>query len=368
MELEKVDKYIKMGAFDNELVATAEFIAAPGKGILAADESTGTIGKRFDKIGVENTRENRAKYRQLLFETEGLGEYCSGCILFEETLYEKTPEGVPFIDLLKKERVIPGIKVDKGQVALPGAGAGETTTAGLDGLAERCAKYYEAGARFAKWRAVIAIDTANGIPSQLAIDEQTCGLARYASICQANGLVPIVEPEVLMDGVHDIHFAAAVTERVWQSQFKFLAEYKVLLEGILLKPNMVRSGAENPKPASMVEVAAFTVRTLQRTVPPAVPGINFLSGGMSEEEATVALNEINKCAGKKPWNLSFSYGRALQATVLQKWKGSDDNIAEAQKALLLRAKANSLAQLGDYKGEAATEEASASLHVKNYKY
>ena len=357
-----------MGKFDSELIKTANLIASSGKGILAADESVGTIGKRFDKIGVENNRENREKYRRLLFETNGLGEYCSGCIMFEETLFETSPDGRPLIDMLLKENIVPGIKVDKGQATIDGAAPGETSTNGHDGLAQRCAKYYAAGARFAKWRAVILIDSENGAPSQLAIDEQTRGLARYASICQANGLVPIVEPEILMDGTHDISVSAAVTERVWQSQFKFLAEHKVLLEGIILKPNMVRSGANNPKPASLSEVGAYTVRTLQRTVPPAVPGITFLSGGMSEEEATIALNEINICAGKKPWNLSFSYGRALQATVLNVWKGEDKNVSEAQKALLLRAKANSLAQLGKYAGEAATADSLASLHVKNYKY
>ncbi|CAK8997615.1 Fructose-bisphosphate aldolase 5 [Durusdinium trenchii] len=358
-----------MGNFDKELVETAQKIASPGKGLLAADESIGTIGKRFDKISVENTHENRRKYRQLLFEAKGLGEFCSGCICFEETLYEKTPEGKSFIELLQAENIIPGIKVDKGQASIMGAAEGETSTQGLDGLGARCAEYYKQGARFAKWRAVIKINAETGAPTELAIEEQTRGLARYASICQENGLCPIVEPEVLMDGAHDIEVSAAVTERVWQAQFKALADHHVLLEGCILKPNMVRSGADNASPASMAEVAAYTVRTLQRTVPPAVPGITFLSGGMSEEEATVALNEINKCAGKKPWNLSFSYGRALQATVLQEWKGEDANIEAAQAALLLRAKANSLAQLGKYTGEAAGGAAAdESTYQKNYSY
>lgn len=354
--------------YEAELIETALKIATSGKGILAADESIGTIGKRFDKIEVENNRDNRRKYRQLLFEAKGLGEYCSGCICFEETLFEKTPDGKDFISLLNAEGVIPGIKVDKGQAPLMGT-AGETSTQGLDGLAARCAEYYKAGARFAKWRAVIKINPASGVPSELGIQEQTRGLARYASICQENGLVPIVEPEVLMDGEHDIKVSAAVTEKVWAYQFKHLAEHNVLLEGIILKPNMVRSGADNKNPASMAEVAAYTVRTLQRTVPPAVPGINFLSGGMSEEEATQALNEINKCAGKKPWNLSFSYGRALQASVLQAWKGEDANIAAAQAQLLLRAKANSLASVGKYSGEAAGgAAANTSTYQKNYSY
>jgi len=358
-----------MGQYDEELIETANRIATPGKGILAADESTGTIGKRFDKIGVENNRDNRRRYRQLLFETKGLGEFCSGCICFEETLYEKTEDGRPFIDLLEAEGIIPGIKVDKGQASIKDAAPGETSTQGLDGLGARCAEYYKHGARFAKWRAVIKIDLANGAPSDLAIDEQTRGLARYASICQENGLVPIVEPEVLMDGDHDIETAAKVTERVWDSQIFFLTQHKVLLEGIILKPNMVRSGADAKEKASMAEVAAYTLRTLQRTIPPAIPGVTFLSGGMSEEEATEALNEINKAPGKKPWNLSFSYGRALQQTVLQEWKGSDDNIAAAQEALLLRARANSLAQLGQYAGEAAGGAgANTSTYQKNYSY
>jgi len=358
-----------MGQYDAELRATALKIASPGKGILAADESTGTIGKRFESIKVENSHENRLKYRQFLFETKGLGEYISGAICFEESLYEKTPEGVSFVELLNKEGIVPGIKVDKGQAAIKDAAPGETSTEGLDGLAKRCKEYYAAGARFAKWRAVILINVENGTPTNLAIEEQTRGLARYASICQENGLVPIVEPEVLMDGPHDIKVSAEVTEKVWQFQFKALADHRVLLEGCLLKPNMVRSGAECATPASINEIAKYTVQTLMRVVPPAIPGITFLSGGMSEEEATCALNEINSCPGKKPWNLSFSYGRALQATVLKVWGGKDENIEAAQAALLLRAKANSLAQLGKYTGEASGgAAASASTYQKNYTY
>jgi len=358
-----------MGKFDAELIENANLIATAGKGILAADESIGTIGKRFDQINVENTLDNRRKYRQLLFQTKGLGEYCSGAICFEETLFEKTPEGVSFIDLMKAENIIPGIKVDKGQAPIKDAAPGETSTQGIDGLGDRCKKYYEAGARFAKWRAVIKIDAATGAPSQLAIDEQTRGLARYASICQENGLVPIVEPEVLMDGEHSIQVSAAVTERVWAAQFKALADHHILFEGCLLKPNMVRSGADAAEQASMEEIAQYTVRTLSRTVPPAVPGINFLSGGFAEELSTVALNEINRCPGRKPWNLSFSYGRALQATVLKEWQGKDENIPRAQAALLLRAKANGLASVGKYAGEAANQSgASTDQTVKNYSY
>jgi len=355
--------------YEQELKENALKIASAGKGILAADESIGTIGKRFAPINVENTQDNRRKYRQLLFETKGLGEFISGAILFEETLYEKTPEGKPFTELLAAEGIIPGIKVDKGQASIMNAVEGETSTEGLDGLGARCAEYYKQGARFAKWRAVIKIDPSNGAPSALCIKEQTNGLARYASICQENGLVPIVEPEILMDGTHPIEVSAEVTERVWHEQFKALADHKVLFEGILLKPNFVRSGAEASEQADMATVAAFTLRTLQRVVPPAVPGINFLSGGMSEEEATVALNELNRAPGKKPWNLSFSYGRALQASVLKEWAGADDKIPAAQEALLLRSKANGLAQLGKYSGEASGgAAANASTYQKNYSY
>ncbi|GBG34196.1 Fructose-bisphosphate aldolase [Hondaea fermentalgiana] len=354
--------------FEDELKQTALKVASAGKGILAADESIGTIGKRFAPIDVENNQENRRKYRQFLFETKGLSEYISGAILFEETLFDKTPEGKPLVEILKENDIIPGIKVDKGQASIMNAAEGETSTQGLDGLGARCAEYYKQGARFAKWRAVIKIDASTGAPTDLAIAEQTNGLARYASICQENGLVPIVEPEVLMDGDHSIEVSAEVTERVWHAQFKALADHKVLFEGILLKPNMVRSGADCAEPADMATVAAFTLRTLQRVVPPAVPGINFLSGGMSEEEATIALNEINRAPGKKPWNISFSYGRALQASVLQEWKGSDDNIPAAQETLLARSKANGEAQLGKYGGGAGGAAANTSTYQKNYSY
>jgi len=354
--------------FEAELIETAGKISANGKGILAADESVGTIGKRFKAIDVENNRENRMKYRKLLFETKGLGEYISGCICFEETLAEKTPDGTPFVDLLKKEGIVPGIKVDKGQAPIMGAAPGETSTQGLDGLGARCAEYYKQGARFAKWRAVIKIDAVDGAPTDLAIQEQTRGLARYASICQENGLVPIVEPEVLMEN-NSIQLGAEVTEKVWYAQIKALHEHHVLFEGIVLKPNMVRTGGGCSEQASMAEVAKYTLRTLQRTIPPAIPSINFLSGGMSEEDATVALNCINSCEGKKPWNISFSYGRALQQSVLKAWMGNDENVPAAQTQLLLRAKANHLACLGKYSGEAAGgAAASASTYQKNYTY
>ncbi len=288
--------------------------------------------------------------------------------MFDETLFDKTPEGVPLIDLLKKQGIVPGIKVDAGQAPIAGAAPKETSTQGLDKLGDRCAKYYAHGARFAKWRAVIIIDPSTGAPTQVAIDEQTRGLARYASICQANGLVPIVEPEVLMDGEHPIEVSAEVTERVWAAQFKALAEHHVLLEGIILKPNMVRSGASNPNPAPVEQIAAYTVRTLMRTVPPAVPGITFLSGGMSEEEATQALNHINLCPGKKPWSLSFSYGRALQKSVLMEWKGQAANKLKAQQTLVARAKANGEAQQGIYKGGAGGAAANQSSYIVGYSY
>ena len=354
--------------FTEELIATANAIATPGKGILAADESTGTIGKRFKPIGVENVEENRRIYRQLLFTSPGIGESISGCIMFEETLFQKTDDGRPFPEVLKAAGVIPGIKVDKGVKPLPGTD-GETVTQGIDGLDDRCRRYYEAGARFAKWRGVLKISP--GCPSELSIQENTQRLARYAAICQANGLVPIVEPEILMDGPHTIEEAAAVTTRVLAAQYKALHDHHVILEGTLLKPNMVRSGTECAVQAGPDAIARATVRTLQNTVPAAVPGITFLSGGMSEEEATVALNEINKLDAKKPWALTFSYGRALQQSCLRAWSGKPENIEAAQAAFLTRARANGQAQLGRYGGDAAAAgggAATESLHVANYTY
>jgi len=357
-----------MGPYDAELIATANAIAASDKGILAADESVGTIGKRFAPIGVENNQENRRRYRELLFNTPGLGKYISGCIVFEETLFEKASNGAPLVDFLKRENIAIGIKLDKGQQPIAGAAPEETSTDGLDGLAKRCQDAYKQGARFAKWRAVIIIDQANGAPTQLAIDEQTRGLARYASICQANGLVPVVEPEVLMDGTHTIQVAAEVTQRVWANQIKALADHHILLEGCLLKPNMVRSGEKCPTPAPIEEIAKWTVKVLQNTIPPAIRGINFLSGGMSEEDATLALNAINRVPGKKPWTLSFSYGRALQVTVIKTWHGKDENVAKAQEALLARAQANSLACQGKYSGGTGGEAARQSQFEAKYTY
>ncbi|KAK4743263.1 hypothetical protein SAY87_001264 [Trapa incisa] len=351
--------------YQDELIANAAYIGTPGKGILAADESTGTIGKRLSSINVENIEENRRNLRELLFTTPGALECLSGVILFEETLYQKTSNGKPFVDVMKEGKVLPGIKVDKGTVQLPGTN-GETTTQGLDGLAERCKKYYAAGARFAKWRAVLKIGPNE--PSQLAINENANGLARYAVICQENGLVPIVEPEILIDGSHSIDKCADVTERVLSACYKALTDHHVLLEGTLLKPNMVTPGSDALKVAPEV-IAEYTVRALQRTVPAAVPAIVFLSGGQSEEEASLNLNAMNKLKGKKPWSLSFSFGRALQQSTLKAWAGKEENVPKAKKAFFARCKANSQATLGTYKGNAHLGEgASESLHVKDYKY
>lgn len=362
--------------FASELIETANAIIAPGKGILAADESTGTIGKRFAPISVENTEENRRKYRELLFSTPDLGKNISGAILYEETLFQKDSSGKPFPEVLKEAGVVVGIKVDKGVKTLPGTN-GETTTQGLTDLDKRCGEYYAAGARFAKWRCVLHIkpgDLSKNIapaPSETAIQENARVLARYASICQANGLVPIVEPEVLMDGTHDIVRSAAVTHRVLAAVVKALADYHIMLEGCLLKPNMVRPGSDYKGPDNAPEaIAKATVRVLQQTLPPSMVGVTFLSGGMSEEQATVALDHINKYGVKsrKPWGLTFSYGRALQASVLQSWKGSDANVKAAQEQLIIRAKANGQAAMGTYKGDAKSSAGDASLEVKNYVY
>ncbi|KAE9596017.1 hypothetical protein Lal_00030506 [Lupinus albus] len=351
--------------YHDELIANAAYIGTPGKGILAADESTGTIGKRLAGINVENVETNRRTLRELLFTAPDVLQYLSGVILFEETLYQSTAAGKPFVEVLKEGGVLPGIKVDKGTVELAGTDQ-ETTTQGLDGLAQRCQKYYEAGARFAKWRSVLKIGPNE--PSELAIHENAYGLARYAVICQENGLVPIVEPEILVDGPHDINKCAAVTERVLAAVYKALSDHHVLLEGTLLKPNMVTPGSDSAKVAPSV-VAEHTVRALQRTVPAAVPAVVFLSGGQSEEEATLNLNAINQVKGKKPWTLSFSFGRALQQSTLKAWSGKEENIKKAQDALLTRAKGNSEATLGTYKGSAQLGDgASESLHVKDYKY
>jgi len=353
-----------MYKYGEELRQTASTIATPGKGILAADESTGTIGKRLAGIGVENTETNRQAYRQLLFKTEGWGNYCSGVILYEETLYQKTDDGTPFVDVIKAAGVIPGIKVDMGTRELPFF-PGEKYTQGLTDLDKRTAKYYEAGARFAKWRCVLKIQ--NDTISETSIKETAWTLARYAAICQNNGLVPIVEPEILMDGTHSLATCQKMTEKTLAACYKALSDQNVLLEGTLLKPNMVLKGKECTDKTTFQDNAVATVTALRRTVPAAVPAIVFLSGGQSEEEATMNLNAINSLPGR-PWSCSFSFGRALQASVLKAWQGKAENIAAAQEALLKRGKANSEANLGKYSGWAADEASKSSLYQKGYTY
>ncbi|AFZ80518.1 fructose-bisphosphate aldolase, putative [Theileria equi strain WA] len=349
-----------------ELAANAKKLVAPGKGILAADESTKTVKNRFDNVGIENTEQNRAAYRSMLFSTEGLGEYISGAILYEETLFQKAPSGKLMVDLLKEQGILPGIKVDIGLVPLPNSN-GEVSTQGLDGLAERCKKYYEAGARFAKWRAVLSIDQAKNKPSPLSVAETSHTLARYAAICQSNGLVPIVEPEILADGDHSIGTCAEISEKVLASVFKALNDHHVLLEGALLKPHMITKGFSCPDEQTADQVAFYTSRTLRRTVPPALAGIVFLSGGQSEADATIHLNEINR-ANEHPWALSFSYGRALQASCLKTWNGKPENAKDAQAVLLKLAKDNSLASTGSLKHHDTGSSSSKSLFEANYVY
>ena len=341
---------------------------AAGKGILAADESTGTIGKRFDQIGVENNLENRINYREALFTAGAeLKDYIGGVILFEETLESKGSDGRLLVEHLRDQNIILGIKTDKGARELSGTN-GETVTQGMDGLLERCQKYYEAGCRFAKWRAVIKIGA--GAPTSNAIQQNAYTLARYASISQQAGLVPIVEPEVLvLDGDHDINVSAKVTQDVISACYRELIVQNVLLEGTLLKPNMVLAGKSCATQPSVEEVAAYTMRVLRNTVPPAVAGITFLSGGMSEEQATQHLNAINRVPGPKPWKITFSYGRALQASCLKAWSGKAENVPALQKELLQRAKANRDAANGAYGGDAPKGAAGDdSLYVANYKY
>jgi fructose-bisphosphate aldolase class I len=335
-----------------ELELTARALVAPGKGILAADESDSTIKKRFDSIDVESTEENRRAYRDLLFTTEGMEEYISGVILFDETIRQQGADGTPFAQLLASKGVIPGIKVDQGAKPLANA-PGETVTEGLDGLRERLQEYRELGARFAKWRATYSIGPDH--PSDYCVWANAHALARYAALCQEQGLVPIVEPEVLMEGDHDIHTSYKVTSRVLFAVFTELHDQRVQLEGTLLKPNMVLSGYDSPDEASDDEVAELTIRCFRERVPAAVPGIVFLSGGQSDEEATRRLNAMN-ARGPHPWQLSFSYGRALQAPSLKAWVGKTENVPDAQKAFYRRAKFNSAARSGTYAPEMETAE------------
>jgi len=329
----------------SELAATACAMVAKHRGFLAADESTSTIGKRFNSIKVESTEENRRAYREMLFTTPGVSEFISGVILYDETLRQKTKDGVPFPTYLSQQGMIPGIKVDTGAKPLAGF-AGETITEGLDGLRERLAEYHKFGARFAKWRAVI--DIGPGIPSAYAIDANAQALARYAALCQEAGITPIVEPEVLMDGDHPLQRCEEVTNAVLQSVFGHLSAARIFLEGMVLKPNMVVPGKKWSQKVAPEQIAEATVRTLKRHVPAAVPGIAFLSGGQSPIEATVNLNLMN-AAGPLPWALTFSYGRALQDHALRAWGGNPAAWASGQKALFLRAKLNGLAAGGAYK-------------------
>ncbi|MGQ0586554.1 MAG: class I fructose-bisphosphate aldolase [Gammaproteobacteria bacterium] len=328
---------------------TALGMVARGRGILAADESTATIGKRFDAIKVENTEENRRAYRDMMFTAPGMEQYTSGVIFYEETLFQKAADGTPFPQLLAKKGVIPGIKVDKGAKDLAGA-PGETITEGLDGLRERLAKYREAGARFAKWRAVITIGEAGSgkdIPSDYCIEANAHALARYAALCQEQDICPIVEPEVLMDADNTLEMCEDVTAVTLQTVFDELYRQRVVLEGMILKPNMVISGKKCRVQADRKAVAAATLRTLKRYVPASVPGIAFLSGGQSDEDATAHLDEMNRMGGG-PWVLSFSYGRALQAAAQKAWSGRKENVAAGQRAYLHRAKMNSLAATGQW--------------------
>ncbi|MFH3481273.1 MULTISPECIES: class I fructose-bisphosphate aldolase [unclassified Xanthobacter] len=331
-----------------ELDTNAQKMVASGKGILAADESTGTIKKRFDAIGVESTEANRRDYRELLFRsTEAMQNYISGVILYDETIRQKAADGTPLVTLIAQSGALPGIKVDAGAKPLPFC-PGETITEGLDGLGGRLKEYYDLGARFAKWRAVI--DIAAGIPSRGAVEANAQALARYAALCQEAGIVPIVEPEVLMDGDHSIDRCYEVTQLVLKETFNQLFHQRVRLEGMVLKPNMVVPGKKAAKQASVAEVAEKTVRLLKNCVPGAVPGIAFLSGGQSDEEATAHLDAMVKLGGL-PWALTYSYGRALQAAPQKAWSGKVENVAAAQAAFTHRARMNSLASKGLWSAE-----------------
>ena len=334
----------------NSLPEIANAMVEKGRGILAADESTPTCTKRFDSIGVDSTEANRNAYRDMLFTTPDMVKFISGVILFDETLRQSTlKDGTPFPEYLTNLNVIPGIKVDKGAHNLPGT-EGEKVTEGLDGLDARLKEYYELGARFAKWRAVITINESE--PSSTCVAANAHALARYAALCQENGIVPIVEPEILMDGSHTIEDSFVVTEEVLHSVFYELYGQNVLLEGMILKPNMVLSGYKCSEQASVEEVAEMTVTVLKRCVPSAVPGIAFLSGGQSNEDATAHLNSMNKILdNNSPWNLTYSYGRALQAPALDAWLGKEENVSAAQDAFYKRAKLNSLATKGDYSAD-----------------
>jgi len=339
-----------------ELNRIATAMVTPGKGILAADESSGTIKKRFDAIGVESTESSRRDYREMLFRSkDAMNQYISGVILYDETIWQDAKDGTPLVKLIESSGAIPGIKVDEGTQALPMC-PGELVTVGLDKLAERLKKYYERGARFAKWRAVI--DIGSGIPSMTAISVNAHALARYAALCQAAQIVPIVEPEVLMDGDHDIDRCVEVTTLVLKLQFEELFFNRVALEGIVLKPNMAISGKKNARRAGVEEVAEKTVKVLKNCVPGAVPGIAFLSGGQSDEDATAHLNAMN-ANYDLPWALTFSYGRALQAAPQKAWSGKAENVTAGQAAFAHRARMNGLAARGEWKADLEKDQKAA---------
>ena len=329
------------------MIHTARALVAPGKGILAADESTPTMAKRLAGIGLESTEQRRRAYREILFTTDGVGKFISGVILFDETLRQRASDGTPFADVLARQGLIPGIKVDGGTRRLAGFPQ-EMVTEGLDGLRGRFEEYASMGALFAKWRAVIRIG--EGLPTDTCVESNAHALARYAALAQEAGLTPIVEPEVLMDGAHDLDRCAGVTVRVLQAVYEQLNRQGVVLEATLLKPNMVLPGTEAPSQASNEAIAQATVTTMRRAVPAAVPGIVFLSGGQSDEDATARLDALNR-QGSQPWELSFSFGRALQAPVLRAWGGEDSNLHLAQAALLHRAELNGAARHGSYSPE-----------------
>lgn len=339
-------------SIQTELQSTITDLVVKGKGILAADESHPTMTKRFKAINVESTEESRRAYRSLLLTTPGLGEFISGIILFEETLEQKTDDGKLLPQVAAEQGIVPGIKVDKGTLPLANA-AGDLITQGLDGLAERLTGYKEHGARFAKWREIYSISALNPTPLGIAANAEV--LARYAAICQSLGIVPIVEPEVLLDGDHTIERCLEVTEAVQHAVFHALHRHRVELEYIVLKPSMVVPGKDAQSKASPEEIAEKTLAQLRRSVPAAMPGINFLSGGQTPEEATVNLNAMNAMDGNAPWQLSFSYGRALQQPVLQAWQGKPENIKAAQNALYKRAKLNGAARYGSYTADMEKE-------------
>ncbi len=348
------------------LRTNAQKLLRPGMGILAADESLGTIGKRFDQIGVENTHDNRFNYRNLLFRTPNLNKFISGVITFDETLRDEG-EGTRLVQSLLDQDIQVGIKVDLGVKSINSLG--ETVTQGLDNLDVRMAEYAELGASFAKWRGVLKINVGEALPTEFAIEQNAQALARYAKICQDHGVVPIVEPEVLMDGTHSIEQACQITSRVITITYKALSDHGVYLPGTLLKPNMVRAGVDSGAVFDADEIAKYTVQCLQESLPVAVPGVVFLSGGMSEAQATQALNAINRLVAKKPWALSFSYGRALQASCLQAYMGDAANVQAAQEVLLQRAHLNSLATKGEYEESLETNpQAVKDLFQKNYAY